>query len=517
MKLKLATRLWMPTLVLLLMLVVMTGIAFLRTSGLIEAAGKASRDQQTLLTLAHQWQGLLAVHEARLAAGTSGTEPARIVELRQRLAPLATTPEESRLLERLTALPAEAAALPPYRQALGELVQLEEQLAEALHVRTSRERMRTVWLVAGVSVLVAGVLSVASVLLVRAICHPLKSLAEAARRIGEGDLRVELDTTRADEIGDVMRSVIAMRDDLRQIVRQVQASADSIHTASHEVASGNLDLSQRTERAAGYLQRTASGMQDLTESMHRSSGAATEADRLASEASGAAARGGESMGEVMQTMGGIHASSRQIADIIGVIDGIAFQTNILALNAAVEAARAGEQGRGFAVVASEVRSLAGRSAQAAREIKSLITGSVEQVDRGTTQVQDAGQRIDGIVESVRHVSERVREITADSEQRSTGMLELHAAIQELDQMTQQNAALVEQSAAAADSLREQASRLTQAVAAFRLDDGPTGVVAAAAPRTEPRHEDVARQAIDRARQTSRHAPAGRGADDWESF
>jgi methyl-accepting chemotaxis protein len=225
-------------------------------------------------------------------------------------------------------------------------------------VRTSEERMRTVWLVAAVSVLVAGVLAVASTLLVRAICRPLAELADAARRIGEGDLRVQLDTTRQDEIGDVMRSVVAMRDDLRRIVGQMQDSAESIHTASREVASGNLDLSQRTERAAGYLQRTASGKQELSDTMHHSSAAASDADRLAREASEAAERGGASMQQLMSTMEEISGASRRISDIIGVIDGIAFQTNILALNAAVEAARAGEQGRGFAVVASEVRTLA---------------------------------------------------------------------------------------------------------------------------------------------------------------
>jgi methyl-accepting chemotaxis protein len=529
MTLKLSTRLWTPTLVLIVMLVVMSVIAAVRTRSLIDAAGQASREQQTRLTLAHQWQGELSALEARLSAGgVPADEPARIAALRERLSPLASSDVERRTLERLATLPADAAALAPYRAALKELVALEEQLAEALHVRTSQERMRTVWLVAGVSVLVAAALAVASTLLVRAICRPLAELARAARQIGEGDLRVQLDTTRPDEIGDVMRSVVAMRDGLRRIVGQMQESSESIHTASREVASGNLDLSQRTERAAGYLQRTASGMQRLSETMHHSSGAASDADRLARDASEAAERGGASMQQLMSTMEEINQSSRRISDIIGVIDGIAFQTNILALNAAVEAARAGEQGRGFAVVASEVRTLAGRSAEAAREIRGLILGSGEKVDSGTQQVRQTGERIAELAAAVTHVSQRVREITVDAEQQSTGILELHAAVQELDQMTQQNAALVEQSAAAADSMQQQAARLNDAATSFRLDDRPRAVPSAAA---EAPHTRVARAAIDQARLSAQSAPPAPApvaprqpstpspgpSDDWESF
>ncbi|MBQ0929702.1 HAMP domain-containing protein [Ideonella sp. 4Y16] len=529
MTLKLSTRLWTPTLVLIVMLVVMSVIAAVRTRSLIEAAGQASRDQQTRLTLAHQWQGEVSALEARLSAGAPAAEqPARIEALRQRLSPLATSEDERRTLARLATLPADLAGLTPYRAALTDLVTLEEQLAEALHVRTSQERMRTVWLVAGVSVLVAAALAVASTLLVRAICRPLAELARAARQIGEGDLRVQLDTTRPDEIGDVMRSVVAMRDGLRRTVGQMQDSAESIHTASREVASGNLDLSQRTERAAGYLQRTASGMQRLSETMHHSSAAASDADRLARDASDAAERGGASMQQLMSTMEEINQSSRRISDIIGVIDGIAFQTNILALNAAVEAARAGEQGRGFAVVASEVRTLAGRSAEAAREIRSLILSSGEKVDSGTQQVRETGERIGELAAAVTHVSQRVREITVDAEQQSSGILELHASVQELDQMTQQNAALVEQSAAAADSLQQQAARLNQAANSFHLDDRPRLAPAAA---TEASHARAAREVIAQAQSRAQsvppaplpaparpsNAPGAGPSDDWESF
>ncbi len=250
-------------------------------------------------------------------------------------------------------------------------------------------------------------------------------------------------------------------------VSAVRASTNSIETACSEIATGNQDLSQRTEQTASNLQRTASSMEELTSNVRQSAEAARQANQLAATAAEVAARGGEVVGQVVVTMDEINHSSKKINDIIGVIDGIAFQTNILALNAAVEAARAGEQGRGFAVVASEVRSLAGRSAEAAKEIKALIGASVEKVASGSRLVQDAGSTMDEIVGSVRRVSDIIGEITAASTEQSSGIGEVNSAINVLDQMTQQNAALVEQSAAAAESLKDQAQRLVGAVEVFR--------------------------------------------------
>jgi methyl-accepting chemotaxis protein len=497
MRLRLTARLWTPTAILLVMMVVMVTVAALRTRSLIDAASQAQRDQQSRLTLSYEWQGLLQAQAQRLQAGAPAaaddTTASRLSALTIRLTPLLDQPQEQALLKRLAG-PAGVGVTPDAHTAVRELIHVEEVRAEALHQRIGEERMRTVWLVAAVMAVVAVVLGVAAAVMVRTICRPLAELAAAARRIGEGDLGVQLDASRADEIGDVMRAVLAMRDGLRGIVGQVQESAQSIHGASREVSTGNLDLSQRTERAAVNLQRTAAGMQDLVETMQKSTGSAGEADRLAADASAVAQRGGQAMGQVVATMDQINQSSRKIADIIGVIDGIAFQTNILALNAAVEAARAGEQGRGFAVVASEVRSLAGRSAAAAREIKTLITASVEAVDGGTRQVRDAGARMTEIVEAVRDVSGRLREITTDTTRQSQGMGDLHGSVHELDQMTQQNAALVEQSAAAAESLQEQAGKLQGVVARFQWHGA--GPLPASVPRatTPPRASPSAKPA-----------------------
>jgi len=252
------------------------------------------------------------------------------------------------------------------------------------------------------------------------------------------------------------------------LVGQVRQASESIHVTSSEVAAGNTDLSNRTEQAAGNLQQTASSMEQLTAIVRHSAESATQASGMAGAASGVAQRGGEVVAQVVTTMAEINAASHRISDIIGVIDGIAFQTNILALNAAVEAARAGEQGRGFAVVAGEVRSLAQRSAAAAREIKTLIGASVEKVDNGTRLVRDAGATMDEIVSSVQRVTDIIREISEAASEQSQGIAQVNGAVTDLDHMTQQNAALVEQSAAAAESLTQQAQRLSGVVATFRL-------------------------------------------------
>jgi methyl-accepting chemotaxis protein len=300
------------------------------------------------------------------------------------------------------------------------------------------------------------------------IVHDLELAAAAARRVAQGDLSDVASTSRDDEVGNLLRAQATMVTQLQRLVQQVRQSADVIQAASGEVASGNTDLSHRTEQAASNLQQTASSMEQLTGTVRQSAEAATQANQLASSASAVAKRGGTVVAQVVSTMDEINTSSKKIVEIISVIDGIAFQTNILALNAAVEAARAGEQGRGFAVVAAEVRNLAQRSANAAREIKALIGASVDRVETGSQLVQDAGSTMNEIVASVQRVSAIISEITAAAAEQSQGIGQVNSAVTQLDQMTQQNAALVEQSAAAADSLNEHAQRLSASVAVFRL-------------------------------------------------
>jgi methyl-accepting chemotaxis protein len=302
----------------------------------------------------------------------------------------------------------------------------------------------------------------------RSVVLPVHEAVRAASAIAANDLSHTVNSPRRDEMGDLLRALNTMQVSLSGVIGQVRHATDSITTASAEIASGNSDLSSRTEQAASNLQQTASSMEELTATVKHSADSARQANQLAASAAEVAQRGGSVVSQVVSTMDEINASSKKISDIIGVIDGIAFQTNILALNAAVEAARAGEQGRGFAVVAGEVRSLAQRSAEAAREIKGLIGSSVDKVEAGSRLVADAGATMTEIVNSVQRVTDIIGEISTASSEQSDGIGQVNVAVTQLDQMTQQNAALVEESAAAAESLREQAQRLAGVVSVFKV-------------------------------------------------
>jgi methyl-accepting chemotaxis protein len=364
---------------------------------------------------------------------------------------------------------------PLIERANGGLSSLAAELQTTTHnnqIALQTTVNRVVWLIAGATLLILAILVPLTLLNMHSICQPIDQAERVARAIAHGDLTdLHIHTHGSDETASLLCALKEMQEALATLVGQVRQSTDSISTASAEIASGNQDLSQRTEQTASNLQQAASSMDRLTQMVQQATQASLQANQLAASAGEVAARGGKVVAEVVRTMQDINASSKKINDIIGVIDGIAFQTNILALNAAVEAARAGEQGRGFAVVASEVRSLAGRSADAAKEIKLLIGNSVERVEAGARLVADAGQTMSDIVASVKRVTDIMGEMSAAAQEQNHGIGQVNHAVLELDQMTQQNAALVEQSAAAAHSMSEQAQHLTRLVATFKLTNG----------------------------------------------
>ena len=357
----------------------------------------------------------------------------------------------------------------PTQTAIDGLIKLQSDVAKA---DFERSQMVYAWVrnSCSAAVLLGLVLAVfIGYKLVRAITGPLDEAVRIASAVASGDLTQQIVVKANDETGKLMHALKQMNDSLKDIVSRVRVGTDTIVAASGQIASGNVDLSSRTEQQASSLEQTASSMEELNSTVRQNEDNARAANELALAASGVAARGGQVVSEVVQTMGAINAASHRIADIIGVIDGIAFQTNILALNAAVEAARAGEHGRGFAVVATEVRSLAQKSASAAREIKALITDSVAQVDGGTRLAQQAGATMEEVVASVRRVTDMMGEISSASAEQSDGIGQVNQAIVQMDQATQQNAALVEEAAAAAGALQEQAQQLLVAVQVFQLD------------------------------------------------
>ncbi len=361
------------------------------------------------------------------------------------------------------------AAQGKYMAALDKLVAHRNAAMEAAGLKSNAVAGKTALLLLALSVAAIAASVLTGLLITRGIVNPLRGAVSIARKVASGNLTSEIEVRSRDETGELLQALRDMNDSLKGIVGRVREGTESISSASSEIASGNLDLSVRTEAQAASLEQTLSAMKTLTDAVQQNAQNAQQANQLAQAASQVAAEGGAVVAEVVTTMGSIDASSKKIVDIISVIDGIAFQTNILALNAAVEAARAGEQGRGFAVVAGEVRSLAGRSAEAAKEIKRLIADSVEKVALGSQLVNQAGSTMQGVVASVQRMTDIMGEITHASAEQSSGIERVTHTIHDMDKTTQQNAALVEQAAAAADSLRAQAHGLEEVVSVFKLE------------------------------------------------
>ena len=595
---KVGRKLWVLVLSLVVVLTAVLGGLLLYVQHLNHRTLNDFERTQVRVTLAERWRGMVAQDiqrvvvqmgtddqklAQRLGEETSASTQA-ITQLQQQVESLVVTPEGKQAMQGIAALRQEtleiikradgmrkfgdldsAAALvestlrpqaAAYMQELDKFVQSQQVRSEAVRQESEALTQRALVMGVVVVVLVVVLALLLSAWLVRSITQPLEHSVALANAIASGDLTVHAHDDRRDELGQLLRSLNDMATKLREVVGEVRSGVESVSAAAHEIASGNHDLSARTEQTASNLQETAASMEELTATVTQSADTARQANQLASTAAQAAERGGSVVEQVVHSMQSITESSRKIGDIIGVIDGIAFQTNILALNAAVEAARAGEQGRGFAVVAGEVRSLAQRSAEAAKEIKALITTSVQNVDEGSQQVEQAGQCMQDIVSSVRRVSDLIGEITASSLEQRDGIGQVNQAVANLDQMTQQNAALVEEASAAAASMNDQAQRLAQVVSVFNVGSDavarpaavPTqrpgaagstarvGTAATSATRSAPKAASTAAKPLATSKpaaapekaapSTAKAAPAPKlnapaattGAeDDWETF
>ncbi|TMU78350.1 HAMP domain-containing protein [Hydrogenophaga intermedia] len=515
------TKLWTGVALIILALLGTIASAGLRSARM----GEASERTLTLLSektaLAVEWAGVTETTTTRVQASTLSSDPnisalykdlipagsARISELQKALDAMPKTEAEIAALARIAELRttvlaslgkatklkaaedyAGAAqeistnfngAVTPYLNAVQDFGRMQKKVLMDAQAEQAKERAANITVAAAQLGLLIVAIAVGAFFLIRNIRQPLNETMAFAERMAAGDLTATLNNDRGDEFGAMTRALGTMRDRLVSVVADVKRGTENITVAAKEISTGNNDLSSRTEQTASNLQQTAASMEQMSGAIKQSADSARVANQLADVAGQSAQKGGSVVNQVVSTMEEINQASRKINDIIGVIDGIAFQTNILALNAAVEAARAGEQGRGFAVVAGEVRNLAQRSAQAAKEIKGLIGASVDKVTVGTELVNQAGQTMSEIVENVVRVRDIIGEIASASGEQAEGVNQINAAVSNLDQMTQQNAALVEESAAAASSMNDQAARLAEVVRIFRLDGGAASASIAA--------------------------------------
>ena len=519
--LKIGTRLSLAFGLVLLITAAIAAIGVWRLAELKDASVRIANVEMQRNALAQEWKAAIDMNWVRAAASLKSTDAGQIAslttdmaatsqrasEVQKKLEALIVDATEKQLLERVavtrsayvgarakllerkkagedvaTLVDSDLKPLATvYLQSLADVADNTRKQLEAFqeHVISTAVTSQVALAIGAVVSLVLG--AVLALWTTRSIVRPVQRAVVAADEISHGNLAVDIHHDGNDEVAQLLRSLGEMQQNLARIVGQVRSGSESVSTASSEIAQGNNDLSARTEQQASALQETAASMEQLNSTVRQNAENARQANQLAQSASTVAVSGGEVVSQVVSTMKGIHDSSSKIADIIGVIDGIAFQTNILALNAAVEAARAGEQGRGFAVVASEVRSLAGRSADAAKQIKTLINDSVERVGTGTALVDKAGATMSEVVGAIKRVTDLMGEISAASTEQSQGVAQVGEAVTQMDQVTQQNAALVEEMAAAASSLNNQAQDLVSTVAFFKLSAGQTTAAAAMAP------------------------------------
>jgi methyl-accepting chemotaxis protein len=409
-----------------------------------------------------------------------------------------------------------------YKQAINDQIKVQTEVTAKVAEEAEETYSSTRNIMIGLGLVIIVFASLIGYWITVSITRPVAKALKVANTVAAGDLTSRIEVKTTDEMGQLLLALKAMNESLAQTVATVRSGTDTIATASAQVAAGSQDLSSRTEQQASSLEETASSMEELTSTVKQNADNARQANAMALTASEVAQRGGAVIGQVVDTMTEINQSANKIVDIIGVIDGIAFQTNILALNAAVEAARAGEQGRGFAVVASEVRTLAQRSAAAAKEIKSLIGNSVEKVETGSRLVNDAGTTMREIVDSVKRVTDIMAEISAASSEQTSGIEQINQAVTQMDQVTQQNAALVEEAAAASEAMQHQAAELAQAVSIFRINGAMTAPAMPAPARTTaaaPQLPARQRTTLPATKAPRRAEPvlASNGSDDWETF